>query len=206
MITPTLCRGGFETLPRIQPLSLILLSLLLFTMFPALAQDDSTVLYPGTYQAEDGRIIRSEGTQIIEAEGAEFGNAIQLENSGILSEVRITTSGTEVVLRMKGDRQAAIFVEIDGIQFDYNTHHDQLLRTWGTWGQWTIQNSFLTETHHYVFKVGTENGIQGGVLIDTITVVDRTFQNVAPLAAGVLIFAGVFAYVVVSSLRTRWAK
>jgi polysaccharide biosynthesis protein PslG len=191
------------------------------------------VLYPGVHQAEDWRVKLPDDAEIVDAEGAEFGKAVEA-----LNHFSFTAYGTDVIIRWQGDGGNSPYGRVQrnegAISFPGDTFYEYPLMTifvipffdnegeryfmsrdgakWRTdetgWINQTIIHSNLPDK----FDVEFASGVGGNPLpppklrIDSITVVDRTFQNVAPLAAGVLIFVGMFVYVVVSSLRARWGR
>jgi hypothetical protein len=164
------------------------------------------VLYPGVHQAEDWRVQHNGYVPLTDEEGAQFGTALGLTVEGVEREctksVLFSAYGTEVSVRVKTEPDTGILLSIDGRLKIW-----QQIRHIDGWDEYVIHESILPETHQYEIcadSYGDRYLI--GVPLDSITVADRTFQNVAPLVAGVLIFVGMLAYVVVSSLRARWAK
>lgn len=68
----------------------------------------------------------------------------------------------------------------------------------GAWQQTFYSHSLITS------KIDTQLGETGDNLVfDSITVIDRTYQNIAPLAGGAAVLIGMTLYVIITALRER---
>ncbi|MBZ0289848.1 MAG: hypothetical protein K8I30_19655 [Anaerolineae bacterium] len=141
------------------------------------------VLYPGVHQAEHWAVQHPDSAEVQPAAGAQFDHALQTEVA------TFTTTGTAVEIRWSG----SVSVEMDGVGLGTFTSAET-----SDWQRVTLHTSLFPEKH--TFHVFSEDG---AFHLDTITVLDRTYQNGYPLAAGALIFVGMMVYVVVSAWRAR---
>jgi hypothetical protein len=169
------------------------------------------VLYPGVHQAEDWG-IKYEGTTspdfvpLATEENAQFGTALFLGREGTEADcakrVSFTAAGTDIIIRVKTEFDTGII-----LFKDENMEGWRETKLSDGWSSITIHRSWLPEKHSFVI-CSDDYGDRyiTSTPFDSITVVDRTFQNVAPLVAGVLIIVGMFIFVVVSALRERWQK
>ncbi len=225
-----------------KPLAIISLIIsLLLVAFPLTAQDESTVLFPGTYQAEDARITLPVEATIIDIDGAEFGKAVQFGKTVQTGSAIFTARGTDIIVRWKNPYLAGNVVgenvliqlpmdtlwmrdnfrvitfftrENENLVVDSNV----LSRTGdnGWIDTIIVHSTFPQDLHidlseaHAGPKITSEDGIVPHdpypLQIDSITVLDRSFQNIFPYAAAILITLGMTLFVVISALRERWQQ
>jgi len=154
------------------------------------------VLYPGVHQAEDWRIKLSDDTNIEDWEGAEFGQYLDT------TEIDFTAHGTDVIVWLEGSDPPPEF-EVNGEKFLASNSNTVLVSRDGwTWYQTQFAHSLVSQTYRVRIY-----GFQGSnFVIDSITVLDRSFQNVFPFVAAVGIALGMTLFVVGSALRERWRK
>ncbi|NWF67613.1 MAG: cellulase family glycosylhydrolase [Chloroflexi bacterium] len=136
-------------------------------------QNQTPILYPGVYQAEDWRVSVSGAAQVSAVEGAQFGQARSVSGA-----VRFRAYGTTVSIRLAGDYG----VLIDGVVGVSGAGNEQ------TWREITLFRSVFPQTHE--FRVSCPNACP--LRLDTITVLDRTFENGYPIAVSGLAL-GLFA-------------
>lgn len=154
--------------------------------------EEQPVLYPGIHQAEDWRVHVNGERTLVDFPGAEFGKVLQA------GEISFTVYGTGVVLFWRGGGET-LYVEIDGEnivaggQCNHPLADDELHFTAFCLG--------LTAGEH-TFRI-TPVVPDEPLIIDSIAVLDRTFENVAPLAGGALAVLIVAGIAVVSGLRER---
>jgi hypothetical protein len=161
------------------------------------------VLYAGVHQAEDWRIPKTDAETL-------FVDSAQMGSAQSVTDARLRFYGTEMIVRWHGD--TALLAQSISCQY----LNPQPGRFWqettvgssipfgfhdSVWLSASLE-SHLSDTGH--FCVGTITTGQTPFILDSITVLDRTFENVFPLAAGVAIVVGMTLWVVASALRTRW--
>ncbi len=147
------------------------------------------VLYPGVHQAESW-MVQADG-RVMEALNADSGTALETR------EATFTAEGTMVILRWRGAGEV-LNVEIDGQNSAIGGH---CTRPFGE-GDWhrTVLCSSLTPGRHTFHLTPV---VDEPFLLDTITVVNRTYENLAPLAGGAAVFIGMTAFVIITALRER---
>ena len=190
---------------------LTILALLCITLLPGYhslhAQDDSTILYPGTYQAEDARI--NTDAKIVEAEGADGGQAVDTTYLGFDHQ------GSDFIVKWQGespiiDGDCGIIlprntpVTADGWRY---SHFSSLIAVLSG------KDYFHMHTLSNANKIGSENpclwlGSRSDetIRIDSITIIDRTFERSFPFIAAVGITLGMTLFVVITALRERWRQ
>ncbi len=115
-------------------------------------------------------------------DAAQFGKLV------VVNDATFVAHGTDVFVRLRSRRP--LNIEVDG-------EAAGIVNDPGIWTQTRVWNSLLGETHHVHLS------FDGYFLFDSITVLDRTFENVFPLAAGAAIALGMALWVVASALRAR---
>jgi len=133
------------------------------------------VLYVGVHQAESWAVELDNDAQVIEVEGAEFGKAVQT------THFKFDYYGTDVLIRWQGDAEGKRGVVTLPDGWNLTVARGQLLPTVSTF----------------------ETDPGDTWMIDSITVLDRTFENIYPLAAGAIIAVGILLWAVISGV---WAR
>jgi len=174
------------------------------------------VLYAGVHQAESwGMSLFDEDAGIVLTNETQFGEAV------VTDEMGFTTHGTDVVARIKGsgyfyawttdglETMSGIFVPDVEIYNQFERENDAWLLAINVpsdvtaigdgWFELILARSLLPETH----SISVYTFLADSFQIDSITVLDRTFENVFPLAAGATIALGMTLWVVASALRAR---
>ncbi|MBZ0299772.1 MAG: cellulase family glycosylhydrolase [Anaerolineae bacterium] len=153
------------------------------------------VLYPGVYQAEHWAVSVPDAAQLVERPGAEEDVAV------LTTEATFTTYGTAVWLRWRGGGEV-LEVERDGENTLAGGHctHELAVDEWHL----TVLCSSLTPQQHtfHIVPVAEDDPLY----LDSITVLDRTYANLYPLLAGVVIGVGMLMWVVFQALRERNRK
>ncbi|MBZ0286057.1 MAG: hypothetical protein K8I30_00475, partial [Anaerolineae bacterium] len=151
---------------------------------------------PGVHQAEDWRVQKSDDTRIEDWEGADLGQYLST------TEIEFTAHGTDVLVWLEGSDPPPEF-EVNGEKFLASDDNTVLAsRDKWTWYRTQFAHSLLPETYRVHIQ-----GFQGSdFVIDSITVLDRTFENTFPYIAAVGITLGMTLFVVVSALRERWRR
>jgi hypothetical protein len=193
------------------------------------AQDDSTILYPGTYQAEDAHLILPKSARIIGVDNAQDVDAIDTDAA------TLTARGTEIRMRWQTVGELIVEVNNEIILFDpklkfpdpfYGRVYSHVLQRELHWivASLYLQFSAIAETdvqlnHGWyeafiahstsaetcTFKIWALNrGRERGMFqIDSITVLDRSFENIFPYIAAIGIAIGMTLFVVITALRER---
>lgn len=200
---------GTKYISSTLPISLCVLGVLAVISFvfclPTLhAQDDSAVLYPGTYQAEDARIKLPDDAQIITVEGADGGQAVDT------TRLDLKYVGTEVIVKWQGDSPV-----ISGDCQIVQPGRTQPARDGWRYSRfqlWPVGLELVFDLHTLgtTVNIGTENPClwvmntsNETMRVDSITVLDSTFEMVFPFTAAVAITLGMTLFVVISALRER---
>ncbi len=211
-------------------IAILCLAALLSTVF---AQDQNTTLMPGVYQAEDSRVKLPDDAKVVNAGGAEFGKAVKAKTVDAVvngTDVILRWKSASIVV-LRYDNNLLIFPEtylalplsvggpVRAITFGSSDSHRNFIvisphsmrvdkNGWvnalihlGTVSRQTeIQLADTVEHRTSNFPVGL---LYGSSWVDSITVVDRTFENVYPYTAAVAIGVGMLLFVVISALRER---
>ena len=144
------------------------------------------VLYPGVHQAEDWRVTLPEGVTP-EWTGCCWG---QLGKAVVVNDAEFNTYGTDIMLRWYSSDKS-LNVEVDG------TLRTILPGIWGEESNTVIFRSFMPEKHHFhVYR-------DSNFALDSITVIDRTFENVFPVVAAVMIGIGMLVLSIGVGIRER---
>ncbi|MCB9454006.1 MAG: cellulase family glycosylhydrolase [Anaerolineaceae bacterium] len=155
-------------------------------------RDEQPMLYPGIHQAEEWGIQAGAEQALVDFPGAEFGQVLQTD------ELTFTVYGTSVVLYWRGGGET-LYVEIDGKldlaggQCNHPLADDELHFTAFCLG--------LTAGEHTLRVTPVVPDLP--LYIDSVEVLDRSFQNVAPLVGGALSLLFVAGVAVVNGLRER---
>ena len=143
-------------------------------------------LYQGVHQAEHWKTFQ-EGTELVSIEEAEFRQALSVESD---AGTFLKLYGTDIVLRWRSSESS-----------NWNTTHESLstIASQHFIGVGTGVNSFLVLEDGPVFYALNDSPI----LLDSITVIDRTYENLFGPVAALLIGVGMFVWVVFRALRER---
>ncbi len=146
------------------------------------------VLYPGVHQAEDWR-VKLRDSKLWGDDNAQLGHYLEA------TDVEFAAKGTDIIVRLRGSDPPPS-AEVNGEQFLFSDSNTQRVNSWF---ETNFADSLLPQTYRIHIY-----GFQGSKFtIDSITVVDRTFENVYPYAAAVAIGVGLLLFVVVSALWER---
>jgi polysaccharide biosynthesis protein PslG len=163
------------------------------------------VLYPGVHQTEDWGVTLPDDGKIVYAEGAEFGKAIESLGIGFVAH------GTDVAIRWRGTGRLYVIIGSDQNIEIFSPSPDA-----SGWTTTSIPISFPAVNKNLCITTSIpsvpssrficENRFGVDTPFDSITVLDRTFQNVFPYAAAIGISLGMTVFVVISALRERWRQ
>ncbi|MAS36679.1 MAG: hypothetical protein CL610_21930 [Anaerolineaceae bacterium] len=150
-----------------------------------------SVLYPGVHQAEHWAVSRTNDTEIHDGKWSQFGQHLNT------TEVEFTAYGTDVIANIAGS-DPPFSVELNGEQFLVSDANVSRLEHAG-WYRIHFVESLLPQTNRVrIF------GFQGhDFSIDSITVLDRTYENLFGPAAALLIGVGMLVLVVIRALWER---
>lgn len=148
------------------------------------------LLYPGVHQAESWE-VKTHNAAIQTWDALEFGSFVEAQ------QISFTAYGTDVFVKIGAtELPPTIFIngEVSNAYFDHTALEPQ-----AGWYTSRMATSLLPET--VTIRI---EGFQGEAFgIDSITVMDRSLQNILPLAAGAVIAVGMTLFVVVSAWRER---
>ena len=151
------------------------------------------VLYPGVHQAEDWRVKPGDNTKIVDVDEAEFGKAV--EGNEVIT---FTAYGTDLIVRWhieENKRLAVLGTDENPIKLVLNASSN-------TWTESRVPFSFVAKQQFIDFT--SQNYVT--YTIDSITILDRTFENLFPYIAAIGIALGMTLFVVISALRERWRR
>lgn len=173
------------------------------------------VLYPGVHQAENWATGLPEGAEIIEIDGAEFGQAVQTD------AIWVQFYGTDVIIRVRGKGRFSLSStteDWDGgfiptiEEFDewdrgnqsllllLNHPSRETMRAIGDdWANISINTSLLPTLDSFYIRSFLADHFE----IDSITVIDRTYENLFGPVAAVVIGVGMLLGVVWRALWER---
>jgi hypothetical protein len=143
------------------------------------------VLYPGVHQAEHWAITLPDGAEVVEAEGTAFGLAVRT------NQINYTVySHHDLVLRWQPDNQP-----LTGDLF--NTHVDS--------DGWYITRMPAPEFFPAGHTVPTQLGDDWNplMLVDSLTVIDRTYERLFGPVAALVVGVAMLALVVIRALWER---
>jgi hypothetical protein len=152
------------------------------------------ILYPGVHQAEDWRVTGSQGNELQKVGGAEFGKALLIPSENGAS---ICAFGTDVIIRWRPE----------GILETANNQWRETQIHFGDFAYW-----HLVEVGKPILPWGVPHcredavnisNVGNPIYFDSITVIDRTWENIFPYLATIGIMVGMTIFVVVSALRER---
>ncbi|MFW5748385.1 MAG: hypothetical protein ACOCYT_02095 [Chloroflexota bacterium] len=138
-------------------------------------------LYFGVHQADGHWAIDADDPVAVAADGAQFGQSLQAD------ALRFIAHGTQIVVRWRGD-----MIEIRAGERARQEDAE------GTGWQTTVLDLGLRAESHAVTVTGS-----GPLLVDSITVVDRTETNLFPVVAVVGITLFMLALAILDGLRLR---
>ncbi|MBC7810840.1 MAG: hypothetical protein H7175_06825, partial [Burkholderiales bacterium] len=147
-------------------------------------------LYAGVHQAEDWAVTLSDDAVVSDDDDAQFGRVVRT------NEVIFSARGTDVTINLFG---ADVFpiLEIDGNPVElWMLNMRSIPDSFGYTAP--IYQSNTAETHTYRLFADDRQ-----FSIDSITVIDRTFENLFGLVAGAVIGIGGLVIVVVAALWRR---
>ena len=149
------------------------------------------VLYAGVHQAGDWRIKLSSLATGAGAAGSQFPSVMAT------SSADFDIHGTDAYIRWGGglNHDRNLIVSTDDNQFTLNL--DMATPTNDGWYEASIYHSTIPETKHFHISY------KPGFLLDSITVLDRTVQNILPIAASLIGVFVISLYVVISAWRER---
>jgi hypothetical protein len=158
------------------------------------AQEQTSVLYPGVHQAENWLIPQLPESIKLPAEGTDFGISIPVQSLGF------NIHGTDISLHWQTNANMGLSiyrVSADGKQLEPFAEI-QPVSTEG-WRESYIALSTIAQNQRIaILPNGNETAI-----VDSITVLDRTYQNLAPLVGVAAIAVGMTLFVIFSALRER---
>ncbi len=149
------------------------------------------VLYPGVYQAEHWAVSHADDVQTQNSEQSQFGQFLTT------TEAEFSAWATDVIVQMAGSEPPPS-AEVNGESFLFSASNTSSLEQAG-WYRVHFVKSLLPQTH----RIRMLGFGEGSFSIDSITVLDRTYENLFPLVAGAAIFAGMLAWIIGSAL---WAR
>lgn len=133
----------------------------------AFITSQTPVLHRGVHQAEHWAVQSDAGAAHIPAEGAQFGQAVQT------AAVFFHARGTHVLIRWGGETPPAVRVNGESIP-------QPVAGAGEGWHSAVVARSTLAQD--YAVDLFAAAGADSTFTLDSITVLDRTYQNVAPLA------------------------
>ncbi len=156
------------------------------------------VLYPGVHQAEHWATEFGEQYDKLQLEGAEYNTAVSIVDMSFL------VHGTDLLLRWTS-QNPSIFKVL------FEREHDGMFEMfWGEGlglpsGEWHTANIPLSQfATHKRLKIEIWSGTE--LTLDSITVIDRTYENLFGPVAALLIGVGMFVWVVFRALQERQGK
>ena len=139
-------------------------------------------LYKGVHQAEHWAIGGTDLSDLVEVENAQFGQAVSAQ------PITFTAHGTDVVIRWRGNPSDL---------YNGSIHIEQPEHTIDGWYQAEIVSSLLPKDHHFV--IASEEGFY----LDSITVMDRTYENLFPYFVSIITGVLMLVIAIVDGLRNR---
>ncbi len=156
------------------------------------------ILYAGVHQAESWAVTKSDDAKVEDMDGAEFGQVVSVQWTNF------TVYGTDVKIRFKGVAGPEADIDNqhlrlnDPAAFEQYEHMQTRVHFLDPWQEVMIHLSSTAELHsikNLGFEVPTN--------LDSITVLDRTAQNILPIAASLFGVFLITLYVVFSAWRER---
>ncbi len=150
------------------------------------------VLYAGVHQAEDWAVTKSDDAEIRQSNEMEFGHILDTKL------ISFDAHGTNIFIKFAAsDSPPSIYVNNENsiYYFDHTSREPQ-----AGWYLSKLASSLLPAT----YSIRVEGFEDKDFKIDSITVLDRSVQNILPIAASLLGVLIITLYVVISALRERW--
>jgi hypothetical protein len=148
-------------------------------------------LYTGVHQAEDWRItLPSDAIVYKNAPEADFGRYVHTR------EVSFIAYGTDIIVRWEGETPPE--VEVDNEKSSYWISHSMYEGSSSRF-QSTLVHSFLTQN----YQVHISGFGESSIAIYAITILDRSFENIFPLAAVGVALAVFALWVIVRAWQER---
>jgi polysaccharide biosynthesis protein PslG len=139
-------------------------------------------LYQGAHQADNHWAIDSGEAQIVMVDDAQFGRAVET------TYMAFTSDATDVIVRWKGEGFTIKFC--DASTSTYTSEHDG-------WNITTIHHSQRAQIKSINILADTP------ILIDSITILDRTNKNLFPYYVGIFISLFMLILAIWDGLRER---
>lgn len=146
------------------------------------------MLYSGVHQGEDWAITRSNDAVRVGAVGAEFGAAVDTLS------VEFAMHGTDVILRWRAADGVALMID-GAIQPTNMADFPQDANGWHT-----AHIALGQAAAPYTVRLAGFTRWQ----FDSVTVLNRTFENVFPLASVATVLSTFVVWVLADALRKRW--
>lgn len=152
------------------------------------------VLYPGVHQAEDWRLYSNNKKDVEDVAGAEFGKAVMMDSD---TGTGTCVFGTDMRVRWR---------PIETAESESNQWMETLIHLG------SIAYFHPIEVGHDTLTAWADNCRRGiinvgdtgsSIYLDSITVVDRTYENIFPYVAAVITLVGMTLFVVISAWWER---
>jgi len=158
------------------------------------------MIYAGVHQAEDWALDVGTDAHLDALDGAEFGKAV------FTSSATFRTQATDLIVRWRNDTAANMGVSwtalnADGTLVGAPVVEEVIKAVPGAWNETHIRLPSAAP-HLVILDFAVDDGITEAAL-DSVLVADRTFQNMFPLMAGVLVVVGMLGLVVVRAIGDR---
>jgi hypothetical protein len=142
----------------------------------AYTSSETPTLFLGVHQAEHRAITPEDAAEIVPASGAQFETALSADS------VTFTFQGTDARIRWMGTVDDTLNIRIDGQEWGTASSIASAVssRTMEAedWTEVSIHHSLTAETHT------VELSSADGFLLDSVTVYDRTREQLTPMVAG----------------------
>ena len=147
----------------------------------------SPVLYQGVHQAESWAITKSADAKLMNEANAQFGNMLYA------SQLNFTVKGTDVIFRWKS--RLAWLVTLDGTpqKLGFSRYFQPY-----EWRNQSLSLGMFSQSHTIQLNQGDPFDT-----LDSITVLDRTVQNILPITASLFGVLCITLYAIVSAWRER---
>jgi hypothetical protein len=184
-----------KTRIRINPISLAIFVMLLVPFFSIHAQDTSDALHPGIHQAEGEGITLSDGAQVVDAEGAQLGKAVETTSADFVAY------GTDVTVRWRSVDTLTLSCQCDAGWVEvWSSDPATVSNT--TWQEATIYLSNQARNHQLRLTAASHKPW----LIDTIAPIDKSLERFVLPVTGILLKAILesIVVIVVTIVFIRW--
>jgi len=145
------------------------------------------VLSEGVHQAETWAVTKSADAKVMNEENAQFGQMLYA------TQLNFTVKGTDVIFRWKSRLAWQILLDGQG----YKTGFFRQFQPY-EWHDQPVALGMIAQNHTIQL-----NQVDPFDTLDSITVLDRTVQNMLPIAVGLLGVFLITLYVIVSAWRER---